>query len=55
MSEAVLILDRVTKRFGDFTAVDNLSLEVPRGSVYGFLLGCCNLEQGSVDGLDPIS
>ncbi len=27
----------VTKTFGAFTAVDNLSLEVPRGTVYGFI------------------
>jgi ABC-2 type transport system ATP-binding protein len=27
----------VTKTFGDVTAVDDLSLEVPRGSVYGFI------------------
>jgi ABC-2 type transport system ATP-binding protein len=32
-----LVLDRVVKRFGDFTAVNGISLEVPRGSVYGFL------------------
>ncbi|MFT7617327.1 MAG: ABC-2 type transport system ATP-binding protein [Planctomycetota bacterium] len=32
-----LVLDGVTKRFGDFTAVDNLSLLIPRGSIYGFL------------------
>ncbi len=27
----------LTKRFGDLTAVDNLSLEVPGGKIYGFL------------------
>src|SRR6266446_6908835 len=27
----------VTKTFGAFTAVDNLSLEVPQGTVYGFI------------------
>ena len=32
-----LILDHVTKRFGDFTAVDDLSLQVPKGCIYGFL------------------
>ena len=32
-----LTLDGVTKRFGSFTAVSNLSLEVPRGCIYGFL------------------
>ncbi len=30
-------LNHVTKRFGDFTAVDNLSLKVPTGSIYGFI------------------
>ncbi|MCE9595553.1 MAG: ATP-binding cassette domain-containing protein [Planctomycetes bacterium] len=37
MSEPVLVLDRLKKTFGDFTAVHELSLTVPRGSVYGFL------------------
>lgn len=32
-----LILDRVTKRFGSFTAIDELSLAVPTGCIYGFL------------------
>ena len=32
-----LILDQVTKRFGDFTAVDQLSLTVDEGTMYGFL------------------
>ena len=30
-------LDRVSKRFGGHVAVDDLSLEVPPGSVYGFI------------------
>src|SRR5437867_74800 len=30
-------IHEVTKTFGPFTAVDNLSLEVPRGTVYGFI------------------
>jgi ABC-type multidrug transport system ATPase subunit len=30
-------LTGLTKRFGDFTAVDNLSFVVPRGSIFGFL------------------
>ncbi len=34
--EAVQI-SNVTKSFGDVTAVDNLSLTVPEGSVYGFI------------------
>src|SRR6516162_4226160 len=39
MSGAVLVLDQVTKRFGDFTAVDELSFSVPSGRVFGFLGG----------------
>ncbi len=35
--EHALTLDGVTKRFGKFTAVDNLSLQIPKGSIYGFL------------------
>jgi ABC-2 type transport system ATP-binding protein len=30
-------LEHVTKTFGNFTAVDDLSLEVPRGTIYGFI------------------
>src|ERR1700756_3815350 len=30
-------IHEVTKTFGPFPAVDNLSLEVPRGTVYGFI------------------
>jgi ABC-2 type transport system ATP-binding protein len=37
MDGPALELDRVTKRYGDFTAVDGLSLKVPRGCIYGFL------------------
>jgi ABC-2 type transport system ATP-binding protein len=37
MSSQVLELDRVTKRFGGFTAVQEVSLAIPRGSIYGFL------------------
>jgi ABC-2 type transport system ATP-binding protein len=37
MDGPALELDRVTKRYGDFTAVDGLSLRVPRGCIYGFL------------------
>lgn len=32
-----LVLDGVTKRYGEFTAVDDFSLRVPVGSVLGFL------------------
>src|SRR6187549_2185582 len=36
MSNAVELAS-VTKTFGTFTAVDNLSLRVPAGSIYGFI------------------
>lgn len=32
-----LVLDRVRKEFGDKVAVDDLSLEVPRGAIYGII------------------
>jgi ABC-2 type transport system ATP-binding protein len=32
-----LTLEGVTKRFGNITAVDNVSVDVPKGSIYGFL------------------
>lgn len=34
---AVLHLDHVTKYYGDFKAVDDVSLSLPAGSIYGFL------------------
>jgi ABC-2 type transport system ATP-binding protein len=37
MNHQVLELENVTKRFGDFTAVHDVSLTIPRGSTYGFL------------------
>lgn len=37
MVEYSLILEDVRKQFGDFVAVDNLSLKIPKGSIYGFL------------------
>ncbi|MGQ0607309.1 MAG: ABC transporter ATP-binding protein [Chloroflexota bacterium] len=37
MPEADVRLDRVTKRFGDFTAVDELSLTVERGEFFALL------------------
>jgi ABC-2 type transport system ATP-binding protein len=36
MTDAI-VLDRVRKTFGDFVAVNDLSLRVPRGAIYGFL------------------
>lgn len=32
-----LVLERITKRFGKFTAVDDFSLRMPAGEVLGFL------------------
>jgi len=37
VSQSPLILERATKRFGAFTAVDSLSFDVPEGSIVGFL------------------
>jgi ABC-2 type transport system ATP-binding protein len=34
---AAVVIERVSKRFGEFLAVDDLSLEVPQGSIYGFI------------------
>jgi len=35
--EKVIIAEKLTKRFGDFTAVDAISFEVNRGEIFGFL------------------
>jgi ABC-2 type transport system ATP-binding protein len=37
MTDKVIIADKLTKRFGDFTAVDGISFEVNRGEIFGFL------------------
>lgn len=37
MSEAVIKVENLTKRFGDFTAVDHISFEVRKGEIFGFL------------------
>ena len=34
---SVLSLHNVSKTYGDFTAVDDVSLSIPKGSIYGFL------------------
>jgi len=34
---SIITLDNITKTFGTHNAVDNLSLEVPKGSIYGFI------------------
>ncbi len=33
----MLILDNVTKKYGKFTAVDNISLEIKEGQIFGFV------------------
>ncbi|MGH9893164.1 MAG: ABC transporter ATP-binding protein [bacterium] len=37
MTTSILVVDRVTKRFAGHLAVDALSLEIPRGVIYGLL------------------
>jgi len=33
----VIVVNNLTKRFGNFTAVDNISFEVKKGEIFGFL------------------
>ena len=35
--ETTIKIDNLTKKFGDFTAVDSISLEVKAGEIFGFL------------------
>jgi ABC-2 type transport system ATP-binding protein len=37
MMEHVVEIKNLTKKFGDFTAVDNISLSVAKGEIFGFL------------------
>jgi len=37
MMENSVVVDNLTKKFGDFTAVDNISLTVKTGEIFGFL------------------
>jgi ABC-2 type transport system ATP-binding protein len=37
MERYAIIVDRLTKRFGQFTAVDNVSFTVEEGEIFGFL------------------
>jgi ABC-2 type transport system ATP-binding protein len=69
MNEHTIEVDNLTKRFGDFTAVDHVSFRVKRGEVYGWLgpngagktttirmlLGLLRITEGSarVLGYDP--
>ena len=36
-SEFAVEMDGLTRRFGDFTAVDGITLKIPKGRLYGFL------------------
>ena len=71
MSESVIDVTELTRRFGATTALDSVSLSLPRGAVYGLvgangagkttlirhLLGLLRAESGSVRvfGLDPVA
>jgi len=37
MEEQAIKVEKLTKRFGDFTAVDEISFEVTKGEIFGFL------------------
>src|SRR5881394_4450033 len=37
MSDAMIECEGLTKRFGNFTAVDHVSFSISRGSIFGFL------------------
>src|SRR5881275_297924 len=37
MAETMIQCDRLTRRFGHFTAVDHVSFKVEKGSIFGFL------------------
>src|SRR5437763_3213553 len=36
-AEAMIECDKLTRRFGNFTAVDHVSFKVEKGSIFGFL------------------
>jgi len=71
MSEPVIDVSELTRRFGATTALDSVSLSLPRGAVYGLVgangagkttlirhvLGLLRAESGSVRvfGLDPVA
>ena len=37
MSEVVIKTDKLTKRFGDFIAANEITFEVNKGEIFGFL------------------
>jgi ABC-2 type transport system ATP-binding protein len=71
LSEPVIDITGITRRFGDKTALDSVSLSLPRGAVYGLvgangagkttlirhIMGLLRAEDGSVRvfGLDPVA
>ena len=71
MSESVINVSELIRRFGNTTALDSVSLSLPRGAVYGLVgangagkttlikhvLGLLRAESGSVRvfGLDPVA
>jgi len=71
VSESVISVSELTRRFGATTALDSVSLSLPRGAVYGLvgangagkttlirhILGLLRAESGSVRvfGLDPVA
>ena len=71
MNESIISVSELTRRFGAKTALDSVSLSLPRGAVYGLvgangagkttlirhLLGLLRAESGSVRvfGLDPVA
>src|SRR6266481_5200781 len=71
MTDPIISISDVTRRFGSRTALDSVSLSLPRGAVYGLvgangagkttlikhILGLLRAERGSVRvfGLDPVA
>ena len=71
MSESIIDVSELTRRFGNKTALDSVSVSMPRGAVYGLvgangagkttlikhILGLLRAERGSVRvfGLDPVA
>jgi ABC-2 type transport system ATP-binding protein len=71
LSESVIDISGLTRRFGDKTALDSVSLSLPRGAVYGMvgangagkttlirhIMGLLRAESGAVRvfGLDPVA
>ena len=37
MAEPIVSINNLTRKFGAFTAVDHISMEIDKGEVFGFL------------------